>query len=217
MWYGPSGVLSFPVLTTTFTVASASRAPFQSGFRTSLQALETWGPDAFPLPVESPAETFVWLVSPNVVRAPGLPAAAVPAYVAEAAGLPAVVVPVCGVRAAGLPAVVVPACGVCAAGLPAAAVPACVARAAGLPAAVVPDYVAEAAGLPAEMVPECGVRTSGGLVAKVDPGVAPQACGWESAPAISAHVAPCQGTRLASGALSCRERPAASVVIGASV
>ena len=157
MWYGPSGVLFFPVLTTTFTAASASRAPFQAGFRTSLQALETWGPDAFPLPVESPAETFVWLVSPNVVRA------------------------------------------------------------AGLPAAVVPDYVAEAAGLPAEMVPECGVRTSGGLVAKVDPGVAPQACGWESAPAISAHVAPCQGTRLASGALSCRERPAASVVIGAPV
>jgi len=172
MWYGPSGVLFFPVLTTTFTAASASRAPFQAGFRTSLQALETWGPDAFLLPVESPEETFVWLVSPNVVRAAGLLAAAEPA---------------CGVRAAGLPA------------------------------AVVPDYVAEAAGLPAEMVPECGVRTSGGLVAKVDPGVAPQACGWESAPAISAHVAPCQGTRLASGALSCRERPDASVVIGAPV
>ena len=185
MWYGPSGVLSFPVLTTTFTVASASRAPFQSGFRTSLQALETWGPDAFLLPVESPEETFVWLVSTNVVRAAGLPAAVVPAYVAEAAGLPAAAVPACGVRAAGLQA------------------------------AVVPAYVAEAAGLRAEMVPE--LRTSGGLVAKVDPGVAPQACGWESAPAISAHVAPCQGTRLASGALSCRERPDASVVIGAPV
>jgi hypothetical protein len=120
-----------------FTPASVSRAPFPGGVRTSLRALEEWGPGAFPLPVEAPAETFFWRVSPYEARTAGLPAAGVSAQVAW---------------------------------------------------------------------------PSGGLVAKVAPGIAPQACGWESAPAISARVAPCQGTRLASGALTCRELPAAVAV-----
>ena len=126
------------------------------GVRTSLRALEEWGPGIFPLPVEAPAASFVWRVSAYGARTAGLPAAVVSAQVA---------------------------------------------------------------------------RPSGGLVAQVAPGVAPQACEGESAPAISARVALYQGARHVSGAFSsrvgqvyfaarwapCRERQVAAVVAEAPV
>jgi hypothetical protein len=129
-------------------------------------------PGALLLPVEAPAETVVWRVSP---------------YGARTAGLPVAVSSACGAQAAGLPAVGVSA------------------------------FAAQAAGLPAVGVSPDVARPYGILLAMVTLGVAPQACEWESAPAISARVASCQGTRHASGALTCRERPTAAVVPEAPV
>ena len=91
------------------------------------------------------------------------------------------------------------------------------AQAAGLPAVGVSAFAAQAAGLPAVGVSPDVARPYGILLAMVTLGVAPQACEWESAPAISARVASCQGTRHASGALTCRERPTAAVVPEAPV